>query len=447
MFRRGMAASAPTYCEHHLPPSLLLRVAQVLSWAAGRGPLAQPLPFRAFLAFLGTPALPAASCSAAPAVPGSTTAGQHNRPSMSGIAAKAAALAAAALALACLNLHPCALGVLQCERLALSAGAGGQVVSSCPDLPHQHSLTECSAALLACAWSTLSHAATPVPATSPPLGPGVACSAATPPLHRPALLSLQPRFAATPEQAQLCAACQPLLPAALTLLLFTSLGMECAAAVACLLSGMPVVPPFNQPWLSTSLRWTPGQAHSRGPPQPPGRTRVAAAARFALQAALALTTAAHAGGQAGRRGLQGTHTPLPASARPARHPSANFGGAGTSCLETNSAAPCTLPYATGAAPAGAAPAGAAPSLPAAASRSRRPGAARSACALRLRRRGRCTSSRCSTSRVGCQVGGRDRVCRLLGCPQAASAHAICIACAARRRNAYEPQPCAGCPAP
>lgn len=39
----------------------------------------------------------------------------------------------------------------------------------------------------------------------------------------------------------------------LALFLFTSLGMEGAAAVAMLLSGGPVVAPFDRPYLSTSL--------------------------------------------------------------------------------------------------------------------------------------------------------------------------------------------------
>jgi len=38
---------------------------QVLGWALGRGPLAEQLPFRATLAFLLTPALPAVAVPAA----------------------------------------------------------------------------------------------------------------------------------------------------------------------------------------------------------------------------------------------------------------------------------------------------------------------------------------------------------------------------------------------
>ena len=44
-------------------------------------------------------------------------------------------------------------------------------------------------------------------------------------------------------------------PAAVTLYLFTSLCLEVASLAASLLSGMPVLPQFNKPWLASSLRW------------------------------------------------------------------------------------------------------------------------------------------------------------------------------------------------
>lgn len=84
----------------------------VLGWAAGRGPLAQPrLPFHAFLAFLGAPALPAALEPAFPPY----------RFSLAAAAARAALLAAAAYGMACYRLAPWAVGVLQCEWAQLSA--------------------------------------------------------------------------------------------------------------------------------------------------------------------------------------------------------------------------------------------------------------------------------------------------------------------------------------
>jgi hypothetical protein len=45
--------------------------------------------------------------------------------------------------------------------------------------------------------------------------------------------------------------------AAVTLYLFTSLCLEVASLAASLLSGMPVLPQFNKPWLASSLRWVP----------------------------------------------------------------------------------------------------------------------------------------------------------------------------------------------
>lgn len=85
----------------------------------------------------------------------------------------------------------------------------------------------------------------------------------------PAVPGSRPTFApslpaAAGKVALLAAAAQALacraMPAwlhgalqSLALYLFTSLGMEGAAAVAMLLSGAPVLAPFDQPYLSASL--------------------------------------------------------------------------------------------------------------------------------------------------------------------------------------------------
>ena len=83
------------------PPWLRPRPPQVLGWALGRGPLAQPLPFRPFLAYMAAPALPAP--------PGTAAFRLDARAAL----AKAAALAAAAQALACRGLPPWLHGALQ----------------------------------------------------------------------------------------------------------------------------------------------------------------------------------------------------------------------------------------------------------------------------------------------------------------------------------------------
>ena len=130
------AQRAPAHRPRHEPSPCTALCAQVLSWVAGRGPLARPRqPFRAVLAFLAIPALPAA--------PGSRHRYQHSWPAS---ALKHALLLAAAHALACRTMPRWLLGVLQCEcgvRRVLAGGAGVLPCSPafhpstcCPSLPH-----------------------------------------------------------------------------------------------------------------------------------------------------------------------------------------------------------------------------------------------------------------------------------------------------------------------